>query len=228
MKEIDIPVAGYIPLSSVDWPERLVSTVFLQGCTWKCGYCHNPELIPIKKKTNHSWAEYLLFLSRRVGLLDGVVFSGGEPTIHRELYDAIENVKTFNFGIGIHTSGISPLFLSRCLNLIDWIGLDIKALPGDYEKLTEGKNSGRNAYTSLDLVIESDIPYEIRTTISRDYFSVEDVISLATHLRSKDISTYSIQIARLPQSFNSFTEQELTDIEKLVKELDFEKFAMRR
>lgn len=228
MRDITIPVAGYIPLSSVDWPEKLVSTVFLQGCTWKCGYCHNPDLIPVKQKTNYTWNEYLLFLSRRVGLLDGAVFSGGEPTIHRELPEAMENVKTFGFGVGLHTSGVSPMFLSRCIDLVDWIGLDIKSSPDNYETVTQGKNSGKNAYRSLELVLDTDIPYEVRTTISKEYFSVPDIISLAIDLEERGVTNYCLQNARLPDGYGIFTSDELNYLEKEIKSLGFEKFTLRR
>jgi len=75
-----IRVGGMTPLTSIDFPGRLAAVLYLQGCPWRCGYCHNPELLPARGQGGVAWAQAEAFLHRRVGLLDAVVFSGGEPT----------------------------------------------------------------------------------------------------------------------------------------------------
>lgn len=138
-----VPVAGVVPFSSVDWPGKLAATVFLQGCPWRCPYCHNPGLqatAPCEGGVGDgagevSWAGFVDLLGRRRGLLDGVVFTGGEPTMHRGLGAAIDEVHVLGFDVGLHTSGCYPEALGRILDdhRPEWIGLDVKADPRDAE-----------------------------------------------------------------------------------------------
>ncbi len=95
-----LTVAGLVRLSTVDWPGRMVSTIFLQGCPWNCIYCHNPDLIDCRTSGIMAWADVETFLQRRQGLLDGVVFTGGEPTRQRGLMDAMERAHTLGFQVG--------------------------------------------------------------------------------------------------------------------------------
>ena len=88
-----IRIGGMTPLTSIDFPGHLAAVLYLQGCPWRCGYCHNPELIPARSEVRIGWEEVLAFLQRRRGLLDGVVFSGGEPTSQAELLEAIASVQ---------------------------------------------------------------------------------------------------------------------------------------
>jgi pyruvate formate lyase activating enzyme len=111
------------------------------------------------------WHEVLDFLSHRHGLLDGVVFSGGEPTLQDGLMEAMQEIKSLGFAIGLHTAGIYPRRLARLLPLTDWIGLDIKALPKDYPALTGAAHAGESAWESAHLLANSGITYEIRTTL---------------------------------------------------------------
>lgn len=148
-----VPVAGVVPFSSVDWPGRLAATVFLQGCPWRCPYCHNPGLqaaagtvgrcvaagagsgAGVPELIGGRWREVLDLLDSRRGLLDAVVITGGEPTMHRGLGEAIDAVRAAGFGVGLHTSGCYPGALEDVLrdHRPDWIGLDVKADPRDAE-----------------------------------------------------------------------------------------------
>ena len=85
-----LELGGFTPLSTVDWPGRLAAVAFVQGCPWRCNYCHNPELQQRGRPNGPRWSSVLETLSRRVGLLDGVVFSGGEPTTDPQLAQAVE------------------------------------------------------------------------------------------------------------------------------------------
>ena len=82
-------VGGLVPLSTTDYPDHLSAVVFCQGCPWRCAYCHNPHLLPRRSDSEIAWPDVLAFLDRRRGLLDAVVFSGGEPTLQRALPDAM-------------------------------------------------------------------------------------------------------------------------------------------
>jgi pyruvate formate lyase activating enzyme len=105
------------------------------------------------------------FLATRKGLLDAVVFSGGEPTIQRQLPAAIREIKDMGFLTGLHTSGAFPFRMEELLTLLDWVGMDIKAPFEDYEMITGIPSSGKEAEASAQILIESGLSYEFRTTL---------------------------------------------------------------
>ena len=129
-------VGGFVPFTSTDYPDALAAVVFCQGCPWRCGYCHNPHLIPARGDDERDFARILDWLRTRRGLLDAVVFSGGEPTAQAELGAAIAAVRALGFRIGLHTGGATRGGSPGCLPQIDWVGIDVKAPPDDYAKLT--------------------------------------------------------------------------------------------
>ncbi|MFA9440793.1 anaerobic ribonucleoside-triphosphate reductase activating protein [Uliginosibacterium sp. sgz301328] len=157
-------VAGFQPFSTVDWPGTIAAVVFLQGCPWRCTYCHNPELQERSVPPSIHWSAVEAKLAKRIGWLDGVVFSGGEPTVDRALPEAIARVKEMGFRVGLHTGGAYPDRLARLLGMLDWVGLDLKTSPEEYAALTGAPGSGNNAYHSATLVARSGVPYECRLT----------------------------------------------------------------
>ena len=161
----ELHIGGFTPMTTLDYPGELAAVVFCQGCPWRCRYCHNSELIPRKSHTSIPWAEIMNFLSQRRGLLDAVVFSGGEPTLQRALPNAIAQVKALGYKVGLHTGGPYPERLRNVLPMVDWVGLDIKALEENYPDVTGVKGSGSKAWASARLVIESGVSHDIRTTV---------------------------------------------------------------
>ena len=125
-------VGGFTPLSTTDYPNYLSAVVFCQGCPWRCGYCHNPHLLPAHAPGEIAWSDVLSFLRRRWGLLDAVVFSGGEPLAQAGLGDAMRTIRRMGFRVGLHTAGTYPSRLAQVLSLVDWIGFDIKAPFAEY------------------------------------------------------------------------------------------------
>lgn len=162
---IELQVGGVTPLTTIDFPGELAAVVFCQGCPWQCRYCQNTHLLPRSLRSQIAWQEVLDLLQRRRGLLDAVVFSGGEPTLQRGLPDAISETRTMGFKIGLHTAGCYPERLDELLPAVDWVGLDFKALPEDYPALTGARGSGERALESLDYLVESGVPHEIRVTV---------------------------------------------------------------
>ncbi|MHA7133282.1 anaerobic ribonucleoside-triphosphate reductase activating protein [Oerskovia turbata] len=192
-------VAGLTSFSTVDWPGQLVATVFLQGCPWRCGYCHNPDLIaatPRGADGTIPWSDVLSFLASRRGLLDGVVFSGGEPTLQAALPAAIADVRELGYGVGLHTGGAWPARLEHVLPLVDWVGLDIKDLPDRYERVTGAGPSGDAAYRSLAALQSSGVAHEVRTTVDPTVHSREDVVELCGQLSALGVRGHVLQEAR--------------------------------
>ncbi|MGC3953638.1 MAG: anaerobic ribonucleoside-triphosphate reductase activating protein, partial [Propionicimonas sp.] len=173
--EGELTVAGLTALSSCDWPGKLVATVFLQGCPWRCTYCHNPALLDPRAPGQVSWQQVRDLLRRRRGLLDGLVFSGGEPTRQPSLPAAMREVRELGFGVGLHTGGAYPSRLAGLLPLVDWVGLDIKALPDDYHRITRVGASGTRAFASLDLLVASGVDHEVRITVDPTVHTAEHV-----------------------------------------------------
>jgi pyruvate formate lyase activating enzyme len=186
-------VGGLTPLSTTDWPGMLAAVVFCQGCPWRCGYCHNPGLIPAHSDNELPWEDVLAFLRRRQGLLDGVVFSGGEPTLQAALADAMREVRSLGFKIGLHTGGAYPRRLAEVLPLVDWVGLDAKAPFTDYARVTGVAGSGDRARASLEQVLASGVDHEIRTTVHPALLGDAEVVDLARDLSSRGVERYVIQ-----------------------------------
>jgi pyruvate formate lyase activating enzyme len=189
-------VGGLTPLSTTDWPGMLAAVVFCQGCPWRCRYCHNPGLIPAHSDHEIPWDEVLAFLHRRHGLLDGVVFSGGEPTLQAALPDAMREVRALGFKIGLHTGGAYPRRLAAVLPLVDWVGLDAKAPFTDYERITGIKGSGVPALSSLGHVLASGVDHEIRTTVHPALLADAEVMDLARDLAARGVTRHVIQAFR--------------------------------
>ena len=156
-------VGGLTRLSAADYPGKLAAVVYCQGCAWRCGYCHNPELQPARGRREIPWADVVSFLERRRGLLDAVVFSGGEPTQQRGLAAAMREVKAMGYYIGLHTAGIVPRRLAEVLALVDWVAMDAKAPFAEHECVTGVAGSARRARASLDLLLASGVAREVHT-----------------------------------------------------------------
>ncbi|MEO0034422.1 MAG: hypothetical protein RLZZ501_445 [Pseudomonadota bacterium] len=157
-------IGGMARLSSCDWPDHLVATLFLQGCPWRCPYCHNPHLLPTRTAEAVDWDEVMDFLAGRRGLLDGVVFSGGEPTLQPDLPEAIAAVRALGFRIGLHSAGAFPDRFAAVLPLVDWVGFDLKAPFAEYDRLTGVVGSGERARASLTALLAAGTARDLRIT----------------------------------------------------------------
>lgn len=175
-------VGGLLPFTTIDYPGELAAVVFCQGCPWRCRYCHNPELLGARGRNEIPWPEVVAFLERRRGLLDAVVFSGGEPTHQPAIHGAVAESKALGYKVGLHTAGVYPREVEALLASVDWVGLDIKALPDAYPRITTVEGSGAPAWKSAKLVIESGLPHEIRVTVHPRLLSKRHVDEIKARL----------------------------------------------
>lgn len=194
--ERSLKVGGITPFTATDYPGKLAAVVFVQGCPWRCGYCHNPHLQPRLGSSTIPWTQVLELLHRRVGLIDAVVFSGGEPTIDAALEDAIGAVRALGFAVGLHSAGTYPRRLAEILPLLDWVGLDIKASFAQYDRITQIAGSGAQAQAAAEAVLASGVDYELRTTIHPDLLLEADILALAHSLSQMDVQNYVLQVFR--------------------------------
>lgn len=160
-----LKVGGFAPFTTIDYPGCLSAVVFCQGCSWRCGYCHNKHLQPFSGDGFCDWNSVVSFLESRIGILDAVVFSGGEPTAQKDLYAAIIEVRRLGFKIGLHTSGSNPKTFEKCLPVIDWVGFDIKAPFNEYAFITCIRGSGEKAEESVGILRASSVLRQFRTTV---------------------------------------------------------------
>lgn len=216
-------VGGLTPLTTIDFPGRLAAVVFLQGCPWRCSYCHNPGLLPADAPTVQSWEAVLAFLQRRRGLLDGVVFSGGEPTLQAALPAAIAEVRSLGFAIGLHSAGIYPERLAVVLPLIDWLGLDIKAPLDRIEAISGVPGSSAKVQAALRLVLSNGVAHECRTTWHPSLYPQHELLQLARKLAALGVRHWTVQRANINgMAAASLTSEEVRDISAL-----FERFCQR-
>lgn len=192
----DLVIAGLTSFSTCDWPGHLAATVFLQGCPWQCTYCQNPGLIETRVPGQVPWSKVRSLLERRVGSLDGLVFSGGEPTRQRALGAAMREVRDFGLQVGLHTAGSFPRRLATVLPLTTWVGLDIKAPKPLYPAVTGVAASATRAWESLRLVRNSGVDYEVRITVDPTVFTRADVVELVEDLRAAGVRSPVLQEVR--------------------------------
>ena len=174
----NLPIAGFVPFSTVDWPGKLVASIFTQGCPLKCGYCHNHEIRDMHTPTQPAWDTIETHLKARQGLLDGLVVSGGEPLAHAHpkphqhahntpLGAVLHRTQQLGHATGLHTSGIYPTALTALLdaNLINWVGIDVKATPNQMGEVTGANRMAVLLAKSLGSVANAGIDHEARLTL---------------------------------------------------------------
>ena len=233
---LTLSVGGVTPLSTVDYPDHLAAVIFCQGCSWRCFYCHNDHLLAHNKKPQVAWGDVLRFLRSRVGLLDAVVFSGGEPTFQKALEPAICEVKEMGFKVALHTSGVNPEVLEKVLPHLDWVGLDVKTVFDDdqYTKVTSVRGSMHKAEQSLSLLLKSGVLFECRTTYHPGWHSEGLLVDLAKDLSSRGVKQYALQKCRSSLMLNQSLEKEAIDANNTIDDQGlkslgsyFENFSLR-
>jgi pyruvate formate lyase activating enzyme len=176
-------ICGLQKLSMVDYPGKLAATVFTGGCNLRCPFCHNALLVTrLDESPVLDEAEVLRFLACRRGFLDGVVLSGGEPLMHPDSIDFLAKVKALGFFVKVDTNGCYPQALAEILRrgLADYVAMDIKNRPDRYPQTVGLPHfSLRNVEESIDLLAQSSIDYEFRTTVVREFHTPEDIAAIA-------------------------------------------------
>jgi len=167
-------IGGLSKQTLIDYPGKIAATLFTQGCNFRCGYCHNPSLvIPglIRESSSQTTHEVLEWLKKRVGWLDAVVITGGEPTIHKDLPDFIKRIKELGFAIKLDTNGTNPVMLQALLDaaLLDFVAMDVKHLVEQKmyaQVIGIPANEGliEHIHHSISLLQCALIDYEFRTT----------------------------------------------------------------
>jgi len=154
--------------SLIDFPGKISCVLFTTGCNFRCPYCHNPDLVRGQGQQSFALSEERTydFLEKRRGFLEGVVISGGEPTLHQDLPIICQNIKKMGYSIKLDTNGSRPKILTQLIQncYIDFIAMDIKTDPSAYPRDILHKENPQSILESIALIMSADIPYEFRTT----------------------------------------------------------------
>ncbi len=175
-------IGGLQKLTLLDFPGRTACTVFTPGCDFRCPYCHNAALVTrAQEQETMPQEEFFRFLSKRKGLLDGVAITGGEPTLQPGLEDFIGRVKSEGFLVKLDTNGTRPDVVRRLIDsgLVDYIAMDVKAAPENYDKVTGGRCPDIGPVReSVSLIMEGRTDYEFRTTLVKGLHTIDDMTGI--------------------------------------------------
>ena len=178
-------IAGLQKMTLLDFPGKVACTVFFQGCNFRCPFCHNSGLLSMDGEEFMTEEELLAFLQKRVGLLDGVCLTGGEPTLYKGLPQLIRRIKALGFAVKLDTNGSRPEVLKALAEekLLDYVAVDIKNGPAHYCR-TAGMSPDllSRVAESLQFLLEGDLPYEFRTTVVEELHDAESIAAIGTWL----------------------------------------------
>lgn len=203
-------VSNITPFTLLDYPDKSACILWYAGCNMRCLYCYNPEIVFGKSK--FTFSEMVSFLETRRGLLDAVVFSGGECLIHKDIIEQIRLVKAMGFLVKVDTNGSKPDVLQSLIEqkLLDYVALDFKSTRESFLSITQ-TDLYDQFEQSVQLLFKTNIPFEIRTTYHSELLAKEEVKDMINFLKFNEYTgTYYIQhfknnvetIGKLPNSYN--------------------------
>ncbi len=164
-------ISGLQKMTLLDFPGKVACTVFLQGCNFRCPFCHNSGLLDGAGDDEITAEELLTFLKKRQGLLDGVCVSGGEPTLQPDLADLLRGIKDLGFAVKLDTNGSRPAVLKQLVTdgLVDYVAMDVKNAPSAYGVTIGVADPDLSAVEeSLSFLLSRAVPYELRTTVAAE------------------------------------------------------------
>ena len=193
-------ITGLQKMTLLDYPGKVACTVFLQGCNFRCPFCHNSPLLGAAKDSAISRQELMAFLQKRQKLLDGVCVTGGEPTLCPELPELLKEIKALGYAVKLDTNGSNPEILKQLADdgLIDYVAMDIKNCPSRYRE-TAGCQSLdlEKIQESMTFLMEGALDYEFRTTVVQEFHTAEDIAAIGKWFQAlcpgKKVKKYFLQ-----------------------------------
>lgn len=188
-------IGGLLKNTMIDYPGKLSCGIFLSGCNFDCPYCHNPDLA---KGCSGSDAEtsprnVFRFIETRKGFLDGVVISGGEPTLQEDLFDLCRRIKKMGYAVKLDTNGSRPQVIKRLLTegLIDYIAMDLKTDPILYATYIKTDCNMAAILSSIEIIMTSAVAYEFRTTCVKPIVTAQIVENICRFIKGARL--YALQ-----------------------------------
>ena len=229
-------IGGYQKLTLIDYPGKIATTVFTIGCSFRCPFCHNPELVI--KSEFLPWEgmeeEFFAHLEKRKGKLDGVCITGGEPTIQPDIIEFVKKIKDMGYLVKLDTNGTNSDILKKMydLKLLDFVATDIKNAPERYDETVGLKANIENVKKSVEMIMGSGVPYEFRTTVVPGIHTEKDFDAIADWIDGAD--AYYLQEYRsgktIKKDMDKITAGKSIDLEKTGEKIGkrFKKFGIRR
>ncbi|MBF0479387.1 MAG: anaerobic ribonucleoside-triphosphate reductase activating protein [Candidatus Omnitrophica bacterium] len=188
-------IGGLIKFSLIDFPGRVAAVIFVQGCNFRCPFCHNPELVNLASYSAvlHE-QEVLDFLSKRRGQLGGVVITGGEPTLQPDLLPFSMKLKAMGYALKLDTNGGRPDVLRGMIeqNLVDYVAMDVKASFDQYPVVSGVDGFTDQVKQSIEIIKKSNVDYEFRTTYIPSMMNENDIVSIKQMIRGA--KRYKLQL----------------------------------
>ena len=220
-------IAGFDKLSLLNYPDKVSATIFTNGCNFLCPYCQNSALV-LDTKENEliPEEEVLSYLKERKKLLDGVCIAGGEPTIQKDLKEFIRKVKDLGLSVKLDTNGSNPEVIKELLDehLIDYIAMDIKTVFSKYSEVANRNVDIDALRSSIELIKNSNIDYEFRTTVVKAFVSYEDLVFILDYLNCKKyyLQKFEDRQSNIVYHLEAYSDDELKEIySKLKEKYDF-------
>lgn len=213
-------ISGFDKLTLLNYPDKVACTIFTSGCNLRCPFCHNSGLVT-NNYNEISFDSIYEYLKKRIGILDGVCITGGEPLIHADIKDYIKKIKDLGYLVKIDTNGCNPKLLKELidLKLVDYIAMDIKNIYSKYDITSGVKVNIDNIKKSISIIENSGIDYEFRTTIVKEFHSTQDIKEILSYISSN--SNYYIQNFKnsndvFNRNLSSFSEDELVEMKNKI------------
>jgi len=193
-------IAGFHKNSFIDYPGKMAAVIFTPGCNMNCYYCHNRSIIKGDKvRSIYRPDDIINFLEKRKVFLDGVVITGGEPTLQKGLADFICRIRELGYAVKLDTNGTNPSILKELIDkkLINYVAMDVKAPPERYEEICGIKVVWDDIYESIKILLQGNVEYEFRTTLAPD-LEEEDIMEIARLIQGAAL--YVLQQYRMPDT----------------------------
>ena len=216
-------IAGVQKVTLLDYPGKVACEIFTQGCNFECPFCQNSSLIPITNTGEFSEEEIFEYIVLRKKILDGVVITGGEPTVQKDLKEFIKKIKDLGLLVKLDTNGGNPKVLQELIDekLVDYVAMDIKNIFNKYN-ITAGKKINLdNIKKSIEILKASKIDYEFRTTIIKEMHSLDDIVSICKLVGNAKYYLQNFEDSEnvIDHSLHGFSREELLFIDKYLKDV---------
>jgi pyruvate formate lyase activating enzyme len=225
-------ITSYLKTSWIDYPEILSSVVYTPNCNFKCQYCHNKDLMVGRSLIDQE--DIIQHLIKRKGIIEGVVISGGEPTLQKGLLAFVKRIKSMGLRVKLDTNGSNPSVLKELieLELLDYVAMDLKGILSMYPEITQSNVSLEAIKESIDIIKSSQIEYEFRTTLMKEFHNenkIIDIMSFVNGAKKIYLQQYSYSNKQVRDiKFEAYTLEEMYTFKKRIqKELSIKEIHVR-
>ena len=214
-------IAGFQKLTLLDFPGKVACILFTQGCNFRCPYCQNSGLIGHENEELISEEEIFSYLNKRKGVIDGVVVSGGEPTVQPDLEAFMRKIKDMGFLVKLDTNGSNPELIEKLIKdgVVDYIAMDIKNVLPLYISVASVKASTEKLKRSIEIIKSSSIDHEFRTTIIKNIHDIDKMKEICSYVGGDKMYLQNFEQSEnvLGKNLESFSKEELIEISEVMK-----------